>query len=77
MYCVFHRLQIAHVADIEFNFIGNVGHFRLKLVAHIVLFFLIARKNSNLADIGFEETVQHGIPETPRPPCYHQRFFLK
>ena len=50
--CVFNGLNIAHVADIEFNFFGGFRHLCLKFVAHIVLLFFVARKYANFAYVG-------------------------
>ena len=43
----------------------------LIFVTHIVLFFLVARKNTNFANIGFQKPIKNGIPERPRSTCYH------
>ena len=39
---VFESALVAHVANIELNLTGNLGHTGLEVVAHIVLLFLIA-----------------------------------
>ena len=56
---------VAHVANIELDLAGHVGPLSLILVAHIVLLLLVAGEDANLADVGAQEAVQHGIPEAP------------
>ena len=54
---------IAHVTDVEFNLVGHFRHTGLEVVAHVVLFFLVAREDANLTDVSPEETVQYGVSE--------------
>jgi len=53
VHSVFDRLKVADVAYVELDFVCDFGHFSLKLVTHIVLFFLVSRENSDFADICF------------------------
>lgn len=62
-----HGADVAHIADIKLNLLGDFGHLCLKLVAHIVLLLFIARKDADLPDIRPEEPIQYGIAERPRP----------
>ena len=62
-----HRADVAHIADIKLDLLGDFGHLCLKLVAHIVLLLFIARKDADLPDIRPEEPIQYGIAERPRP----------
>ena len=39
---VLYGCEVSHIADIEADLIGDLGHFGLKFVAHIVLLFFIA-----------------------------------
>ena len=64
------RLQIAHIADIELDLVGDIGIFGLILVPHIVLFLLVAAENAYLPDIGIEKPPQHRVAERPRSPRY-------
>ena len=68
---VFDGCEVPHVADVELDFLCDFGHFRLKLVPHIVLLLLVAGKDPDFTDIRFQKTVQHRISETPRPACDH------
>ena len=68
---VFDGRDVPHIADVEFDFLGDFGHFRLKLVPHIVLFLLVAGKDPDLSDVRFQKAVENGISETPRPACNH------
>ena len=54
---------VAHVANIELDLAGHVGPLSLILVTHIVLLLFVAGEDANLADVGAQEAVQHGIPE--------------
>ena len=68
---VFDGREVPHVADVELDFLGDFGHFRLKLVPHIVLLLLVAGKDPDLSDVRFQKAVENGISETPRPACDH------
>lgn len=62
VYCVFNGRQVSDIAYKEFDFIADLGHFRLKLMAHIVLLF------SSLEKCGFRrcrsaKSVEHRIAE--------------
>ena len=63
--------DIAHVADVEADLFSQLRVLRLELMAHIILLFLIARENADLADVGCEKTVQHGIAEAARAAGDH------
>ncbi len=63
---IFDARQVAHVADVELDLVGRLGALGLELVAHVVLFFLVAAENADFADISLEEAVEHGIAETAR-----------
>ena len=58
--------EVAHVADVELDLVGHFRHLDLELVAHVVLFFLVAAENANLANIRLQKAVEHGITETAR-----------
>lgn len=42
---------VPHISYVELNFVRHLRHPRLKVVTHIILLFLIAAKDANLADI--------------------------
>ena len=69
--------QIPHVADKELNLTGSLGHFGLKLVAHIVLLLFIAGEHTDFLNIRIEKTVQHGIAERTGTTGNHQSLVLK
>ena len=58
-----HRLGVAHIAYVELDLLGGLRVLGLKLMAHIVLLFLIAGEDANLTDVGFQEVLQHGVAE--------------
>ena len=57
VHCVADALNVAHVADVEFDFVVVVGF------AHIVLLFFVAGEYANLADIGVEKSFQYCVAE--------------
>lgn len=57
------RLEIADIADEEFDFMGHIRHLGLVFVTHVVLLLLVATEDTNLCNVGLEETVEDGIPE--------------
>ena len=63
MRCAPARLQQTDTAYVKFDFIRHLRHFCLKLVAHIVLLFLVPRENADLADVRAQKTVEHGVAE--------------
>lgn len=44
-------LDVAHIADVELDFIVIVRIVGLQLMAHVVLLFLVTAENADLADI--------------------------
>ena len=68
---VFDGLDVPHVADVKFDLLGGFGHFRLKLVPHIVLLLLVAGKDTDLADIRFQKAVENSISERTGTTCDH------
>jgi len=55
-----HALFVAHVADVILHL------WVLQLVAHVVLFLLVAREDAYFLYVAVEETAQHGIAEAAR-----------
>ncbi len=51
------RLQIAHVTDKELYLVSHIRILRLILVAHVVLFLLVAREYTYFSDVGTQKTV--------------------
>ena len=54
-------LEIADIANVELDLIRYLGHGRLEMVAHIILFLFIAGKNADLDNIRAKKTVEHSI----------------
>ena len=71
---VLHRLNVPDIADEEFDFVGGFRQLCLKLMAHIVLLFLVPGKNADLADIRIQEPVQHRVAEGAGAAGDHQSF---
>ena len=71
------RLQIAHIADIELNFVSHLRISHLILVAHIVLLLLVARENAYFPDVACQKTAQHRIPERPGTPRNQKGLILE
>ena len=69
---VFHGLQIPDVADEELDFCRGLGHFRLELVAHVVLLLFVPGENPDLADVRIQEPVQHRVAEGTGAAGDHQ-----
>ena len=57
-------LRVAHIADVELDLVGVLGVLGLQLMAHIVLLFFIAGEDADLADVGGEKMLEHGMAET-------------
>ena len=70
---VLHASEVAHVADVELDLVGRIRALGLELVAHVVLFLLVAAENADFADIRLEEAVEHGIAETARAAGNQER----
>ena len=72
MHGVAHGLGVADVADEEADLVGLLRVALLKHVAHVVLLLLVAREDADLADVGLEEVLEHGVAEAPRAAGYHE-----
>ena len=72
-----HRLQVAHIADVKLDLICYLGHLCLILMTHIILLFLIAGEDADLANVGGEETVQNRIAERTGTTGNHKGLFFK
>ncbi len=77
MHRVLDALQVTHVADVELDLLGHVGHLGLELVAHIILFFLVAAEYADFTDISLEETIQHSIAKATRAAGDKESFICK
>lgn len=64
---VTHGARVAHVADVELDLGRVVRKLCLELVAHIVLLFLVAGEDADLADVGGQEMLQNGGAEGACP----------
>ena len=56
-------LDVAHVADIKFDLLVILRIVGLQVVAHIVLLFLIAGEDADLADVGGQKMLEHRVAE--------------
>ena len=56
----FKRTDVPYV---EFDLVRNLGHFRLKLVTHVILLFLVPREYADLPDVRPQKAVQNRIAE--------------
>ena len=54
-------LDVAHVADVKLDFLVIIGVAGLQLMAHIVLLFLIAGEDADLADVGGQKVLEHRV----------------
>lgn len=71
IHCRLNALEVAHVADMELNFIILI------VAAHVVLFIFVAGKNFNRSNIGVEKAFQSHITERPRAARNHQCLALE
>ena len=62
-HCVRNGLRVTDVADVEFHLVGVLRILRLQLMAHIVLFLLVAGEDADLTDIAGQEVLEHGVAE--------------
>lgn len=61
---IFQCTLVAHIADIKLYLVCHFRHTGLEIVANVVLFLLIAAEDTNLTDVGAQETVKYCITET-------------
>jgi len=54
---------VPHIADVEFDFLRAGGTGQLIGVAHVVLLFLVAGEDTNLADVRGQKAVQNRMAE--------------
>ena len=71
------RLDVPHIADVEFDFGRQIRKPGLEQVAHIVLLFFVPGENTDLPDVGSEKALQHGIAERSRPAGDQEGFVCK
>ena len=57
-------LRVAHVTDVELDFARVLRVLGLQFVAHVVLLLLVAGEDADLADVGGEKMLEHGMAET-------------
>ena len=65
-------LEVAHIADIELDLVGHLGHGRLEVMAHVVLLLLISGEDADFANISGKEAVQNGMTEGADAAGNHQ-----
>ena len=61
---IFEGALVADVTDVELDLVRHFRHTGLEIVAHVVLFLLVAGEDADFADVGAEETVEYGVAET-------------
>ncbi len=69
--------EAAHIADIELNLMGHFGIAHLILMAHIILFLLVAAKNADFLDISVKKRRSTALPKDPVPPVISKVLSLK
>ena len=62
-YGVAHGLRVAHITDVELDFLGVLRMLRLQLVTHVVLFLLVAGEDADLLEVGVQEVLEDGGTE--------------
>lgn len=70
-------LDVAHIADVELDFIVIVRIVGLQLMAHVVLLFLVTAENADLADISRQKCLSTVWPKLPVPPVINKVLSLK
>ena len=55
--------RFAHIANIKLDLSGQLRIPKLIFMPHVVLLFLIAGENADLADIALQKMLQHRVPE--------------
>ena len=48
---------VAHVANVELDLAGHLGHTGLEVVTHIVLLLLVSREDADLTNVRLQKTV--------------------
>lgn len=56
-------LKASNIADVELDLMRNIRILRLILVAHVILFLLVTRKDTDLSDVRAEEPLENCIAE--------------
>ena len=56
-------LRVADIANIKLDLFCRVWVLCLKLMAHVILFLLITRENTDFCNISLQETIQYCITE--------------
>ncbi len=71
MHGITYGLNVSHIADMEFHLSEMVRISSLKLMAHIILLFLITRENTDLSHVRGQEVFEDGISKGARPSRNH------
>ena len=58
-----HAVDLAHVADVKAQLACQLGVLLLDLMAHVILLFLIAGEDADLADVASQEMLEHRVAE--------------
>ena len=70
-------LGAAHIADVELHLFRVLRVVRLKGMAHIVLFFLVAGEDANLLQVRVQKMLQNRRTERPRTAGNHKGGVIK
>ena len=70
-------LDVAHIADVELDFIVIVRIVGLQLMAHVVLLFLVTAENADLADISRQKMLEHGVAKAAGAAGDQQGFIFE
>ena len=74
---VFQGRFVAHVANVKLDFVGHFRHTGLEIMAHIVLFLLVAAEDADFAYICSQKAVQHCIAEAACTSGDKESFIFK
>ena len=70
-------LRIADITDIELDFLSRFWVLSLKLMAHIILLFLIARENADFLEVRIKEVFQNSRAKRTRTTSNHKSCVIK
>ena len=77
VHSVLHRGNIPDIADKELNLTKGLRIPCLKFMAHVILFFFVPGKHTNLCNVRIQEPVQNRISEGAGSAGNHQGFARK
>ena len=72
MHCSSYRLQRSDVSKVELNLFCILGILDLILMAHVILFLLISREDTDFTNVSCLKTIKYSIPKRTGFTCYNQ-----